>query len=74
MLFLSEVEKSAWADHARAIIESQATPDLYQGIVRSNLQSAFYYYISTLLAARGQGSRVGEWLHAGTLCEEEGLF
>lgn len=74
MLFLSELEKSAWADHARAITESQATPDMYQGKVRSNLQSAFYYYISTLLAARGQGSRVGEWLHAGTLCEEEGLF
>lgn len=74
MLFLSETEKSSWAAHARAIIRNKANPDEYEGKVRSNLQSAFYFYIGTLLAAQGQNKRGDDWLHAGTLCEEKGLL
>jgi len=74
MLFLSENEKSIWADYARTISGNHTTPGDYQGMIRSNLLSAFYYYIGTLLASRGQNNRSGEWLYAGTLCEEEGLF
>jgi SAM-dependent methyltransferase len=74
MLFLSESEKSAWEAYSRAIIGSGETPDEYVGKIRSNLLSAFYFYIGTLLAAQGQNDRCGEWLNAGTLCEEEGLF
>jgi len=74
MLFLSKHEKTNWAAHAHAIIQNHATPEEYEKKVRSNLLSAFYYYIGTLLAAQGQNKRCGEWLQAGTLCEEEGLF
>lgn len=74
MLFLSDLEKLIWADYAQTIIGNQAKPDEYVGKVRLNLQSAFYYYIGTLLAAQGQNGRSIEWLHAGTLCEEEGLY
>ena len=74
MLFLSEQEKFSWAHAAQTIIRNHAKPREYEGRIRSNLQSAFYYYIGTLLAAQGPDKRCGEWLHAGTLCEEEGLF
>ena len=74
MLFLSDREKTEWATYAHRISTSPARPQDYEAEIRSNLLSAFQYYIGTLLAAQGQGSRCREWLEAGTMCEEEGLF
>lgn len=74
MLFLSDNEKAAWAEYAREIADSTATPARYEDRVRSNLLSAFDYYIGTLLAAQGMSNRSAEWLEAGTMCEEDGLF
>jgi hypothetical protein len=53
MLFLSEQEKVEWAAHAKAIVTGTAKPSDYEGTIRSNLQSAFCYYIGTLLAMQG---------------------
>ncbi|MDD1693217.1 MAG: class I SAM-dependent methyltransferase [Methanoregula sp.] len=74
MLFLSEDEKSAWTVYAREITGGSATPARYEGRVRSNLLSAFDYYIGSQLALHGQNKRSVEWLEAGTMCEEDGLF
>src|SRR5208337_593073 len=75
MLFLSEDEKTAWAAFAREICGSRtARPRDYEEKIRQNLVSAFDFYIGTLLAIRGEGERCMEWLGAGALCEEEGLF
>ncbi|MDD4138340.1 MAG: class I SAM-dependent methyltransferase [Methanoregula sp.] len=74
MLFLSDEEKSAWAEYAREISDSNVTPAHYVGRVRSNLIPAFDYYIGTQLASKGQNRRAAEWLEAGTMCEEDGLF
>jgi SAM-dependent methyltransferase len=74
MLFLSAHEKTGWENLARTIIQNQAKPEEYQGMIRSNLLSAFYYFIGTRLAAQGQSKRCREWIYEGTLCEEEGLF
>jgi SAM-dependent methyltransferase len=75
MLFLSDHEKQEWVQFAREICtETSKKPAAYEGLVRSNLLSAFDYYIGTLLSARGQEKRATEWLEAGTMCEEEGLF
>ncbi len=75
MLFLSDDEKTAWAAFAREICDScAARPQEYQEKIRQNLVSAFDFYIGTLLATRGEGRRCMEWLGAGALCEEEGLF
>ena len=74
MLFLSDEEKTSWAAGAREICGSAARPREYEEKIRSNLISAFDYYIGTLLAIQGQGERCLEWLEAGTMCEEDGLF
>lgn len=74
MLFLSDDEKAAWAQHARDITRGTASPAEYDACVRSNLRSAFDYYIGTLLALQGQEARAIRWLEEGTLCEEDGLF
>ncbi len=74
MLFLSEVEKKTWAEYAREITGSSATPVQYEERVRANLLSAFDYYIGSQLALQGQNTRSVEWLEAGTMCEEDGLF
>ena len=74
MLFLSEQEKREWAQYAREIIASETTPREYEDRIRTNLISAFYYFVGTILAAQGQDKRCLEWLQAGALTEEEGLF
>ena len=74
MLFLSEQEKKVWAEYAKTIFETRKKPDEFREPVRSNLLSAFYFYIGTTLAARGEQNLCGEWLNAGALREEEGLF
>jgi SAM-dependent methyltransferase len=74
MLFLSDREKQDWTRFAGEILAGRAKPGEYDGQVRSNLGSAFDYYIGTLLAAQGQEKRGIAWLEAGTMCEEEGLF
>ena len=74
MLFLSEDEKSAWAEYAREITNGSATPVQYEGRIRANLLSAFDYYIGSQLALQGQNTRSVEWLETGTMCEEDGLF
>lgn|GEM_PF-175576 len=65
--------KTAWAGYARRIAGSNEMPDEFAGKVRSNLVSAFDFYIGTFLAARGD-DRSTAWLKAGALCEEDGLF
>jgi SAM-dependent methyltransferase len=74
MLFLRNVEKEEWIRFAREIGEHGHKPEEYEGQVRSNLRSAFHYYIGTLLAAQGQVDRGIAWLDAATMCEEEGMF
>ena len=74
MLFLSDTEKTSWAAYAREICSSATRPQVYEEKIRSNLISAFDYYIGSLLAIQGQGERCLEWLEAGTMCEEDGLF
>ncbi|HWQ67292.1 MAG TPA: class I SAM-dependent methyltransferase [Methanospirillum sp.] len=74
MLFLSEHEKTAWATYAQKIIKDKENPAEYEDKIRANLLSAFYFYIGTVLAAQGESIRGGEWVNAGTMCEEEGLF
>ncbi|NLV27252.1 MAG: class I SAM-dependent methyltransferase [Methanomicrobiales archaeon] len=74
MLFLSDREKNLWIEYAQRILQNGGSPNEYDSLVRSNLRSAFYYYIGTLLANKGYYDRTGEWLYAGTLCEEPGLY
>ena len=74
MLFLSEQEKREWVQYAREIIASETTPREYEDRIRTNLISAFHYFIGTTLAVQGQDKRCLEWLQAGALTEEEGLF
>ena len=74
MLFLSEHEKEEWAAYAREIADSSARPADYEDRIRRNLQSPFDYFIGIRLATAGQNRRAVEWLEAGTLCEEDGLF
>ncbi len=74
MLFLSEREKYDWVRYANEVIANQKKPDDFTDIIRSNLKSAFYYYIATTLAAQGFHDQADEWLNTGTLCEEDGLF
>lgn len=74
MLFLSDDEKTAWAEYARKITNSKATPAQYEDRIRPNLIPAFEYFIGVRLAAEGQNGRATEWLEAATMCEEDGLF
>jgi SAM-dependent methyltransferase len=74
MLFLSEYEKTEWADYAREIIKNDTSPSVYEEKIRTNLYSAFCYFIGTTLAARGNEEQSIAWLKAGALTEEEGLF
>ena len=74
MLFLSESEKTQWADYARDIVKHQIPFAEFNGVTRSNLQSAFCFYIGTLLAAQGKKELAFGWLKAGTMNEEDGLF
>jgi hypothetical protein len=74
MLFLSEHEKAAWVAYAGEIAAGSGRPADYEDRVRQNLVSPFDYYIGTRLAAMGQNRRALEWLEAGTLCEEDGVF
>ncbi|QXO94564.1 class I SAM-dependent methyltransferase [Methanospirillum purgamenti] len=74
MLFLSDLEKNLWKNYGQNILTNDEFPDKYRTKIRSSLLSAFYYYIGTLLAKSGQYDRTSEWLHAGTLCEEAGLY
>lgn len=73
MLFLTGAEERCWVDRAERISAGDLPP--YQDpAIRPNLQSAFHFYIGTLLAAEGRRERATEWLEAGTLLEEDGLF
>ncbi|PWR76322.1 class I SAM-dependent methyltransferase [Methanospirillum stamsii] len=74
MLFLSDRERTLWNEYAQGILQNSKAPSDYESLIRSNLRSAFYYYIGTLLASKGQYDRTGDWLYAGTLCEEAGLY
>jgi hypothetical protein len=74
MLFLSEVEKKQWAEFASRILEENIPPGSFNGTIRENLGSAFYFYTGALLAARGKNHEAVEWLRAGALNEEDGLF
>lgn len=74
MLFLSAQEKNQWARYAKDIVETGKKPVTYESKIRKNLFSAFCFYIGTLLAAQGHDRRCNEWLEAGTMCEEDGLF
>ena len=74
MLFLSEKEKKQWSEYARSIFGENISPGSFTGVVRENLQSAFDFYAGTFLAARGKNRLAVEWLRAGALNEEEGLF
>ena len=74
MLFLSEQEKREWTQYAREIITNNAAPCMYEDRIRTNLFSAFCYFIGTTLAAQGENRRCLAWLQTGALTEEEGLF
>ena len=74
MLFLSSQEKTRWAQYAQVIILNGALPAAYEGKIRKNLFSAFCFYIGTLLAAQGHDRRCIDWLEAGKVGEEDGLF
>ena len=74
MLFLSESEIKQWVHHAREIVKRRISCDQFDGGIRSNLQSAFYFYIGTILAAQGHKDLATGWLKAGTMNEEDGLF
>ena len=74
MLFLSDVEKQEWEQYAREITNRPCAPGQYEVKIRANLFAAFCYFIGTTLAARGRNHDSLEWLNAGALAEEEGLF
>lgn len=74
MLFLSEKEKKQWTEYASSIFGENLLPDFFKGAVRENLKSAFNFYAGAYLAARGKNRQAIEWLRAGALNEEEGLF
>jgi SAM-dependent methyltransferase len=74
MLFLSAQEKNQWARYAKEIVKNGEKPVTYEAKIRKNLFSAFCFYIGTLLAAKGHDRCCNEWLKAGTMCEEDGLF
>jgi SAM-dependent methyltransferase len=74
MLFLSAQEINQWARYAKEIVQNGLKPVAYETKIRKNLFSAFCFYIGTLLAAQGHHHRCIEWIKAGTMCEEDGLF
>ena len=74
MLFLSEREKTGWAEIARDIAVNNTSPSAFSGEIRSNLIPAFYFYTGALLASQGRVPDGLEWLEAGAVLEEDGLF
>ncbi len=74
MLFLSPRERREWSEHADEVLLQNCQPGHFDEGVRQNLLTAFNFYIATVLAAKGFGDRSIEWLKAGTLSEEDGLF
>jgi hypothetical protein len=74
MLFLSEHEKTGWAGIARDICTKKTSPSDFSAEIRSNLIPAFYFYTGSLLASRGMVREGLEWLEAGAVLEEDGLF
>ncbi|MDD1720315.1 MAG: class I SAM-dependent methyltransferase [Methanoregulaceae archaeon] len=74
MLFLSEKEKQDWAGLAKATLSERYKPGSLRTGVRPNLYAAFCFFIGTFLASHGQGRLGSEWLRAGAMEEEEGLF
>ncbi|MBU0716581.1 MAG: methyltransferase [Verrucomicrobia bacterium] len=80
MLFLSNQEKTLWAELSRDIMTRHLAPadfrggDGHCGDVRANLLPIFRFYIGALLAATGQDKLGKAWITSGTLIEEDGLF
>jgi SAM-dependent methyltransferase len=74
MLFLSGEEERRWVDLARRAFDGDLSLPIPRDTVRPNLQAAFHFYIGTLHLTRGEEALGAEWLEAGTLIEEDGLF
>jgi ubiquinone/menaquinone biosynthesis C-methylase UbiE len=74
MLFLTEAEKREWRALGEMALDGSLAWEAGEGKVRRNLWPAFCFYAGTLLAAKGQGDRGWQWLKAGVLGEEDGLF
>lgn len=74
MLFLSGEEERRWVDLARQACDGDLSLPIPIDAIRPNLQAAFHFYIGTLHVTRGEEGLGAEWLEAGTLIEEDGLF
>lgn len=74
MLFLAEEEKLQWREWGESALGWGMTRDAVEKSVRSNLWPAFCFFAGTLLAAKGQCEEGWQWLKAGVLQEEDGLF
>ncbi len=59
---------------ASDILTNRIRPSSFSGEIRSNLIPAFYFYTGALLSSRGRVQDGLEWLEAGAVLEEDGLF
>ncbi|HRU06893.1 MAG TPA: class I SAM-dependent methyltransferase, partial [Candidatus Brocadiia bacterium] len=74
MLLLSKDERALWRRLGQEAMEKNAGPDGAESGVRANLLPMFRFYVGTLMTAQGRQTMGKEWLKAGTLGEEDGLF
>ena len=74
MLFLSNHEKGQWDRTAGEIVRRRIPPATSPEGIRKNLESAFHFYAASRLAEGGEGELARDWLRAGALMEEDGLF
>jgi hypothetical protein len=74
MLFLSQEEKIEWKEAGKEILSAMKGPDEFNSKIRSNLIPMFQYFVGTMMIAKGHKKKGMEWVRAGTINEEEGLF
>jgi len=74
MLFLSGTEHDLWVNLAHDIRSHEIDVESVLKKIRPNIRAAFCFYIGVLLTTDGERVRGEQWLTAGTIREEDGLF
>jgi len=74
MLYLTPTESKQWQDLVNETLENPVAPGDIESRVRPNLMTAFQCYIGTVLVEKGLTEVGVDWLRAGAIDEEKGLF
>ncbi len=74
MLFLSQHEIDQWKKWGEEILATKSSPDNFNYDMRPNLIPVFHFFAGTLLSSKGDEDIGADWIRAGALFEEDGLF